>query len=132
VKYLGVGLIVFATWYLTSDHYQNRITEIQLRTAEATQTELLAAAAKQKTAEEQHAQDQLDINALNGKLSKRVRVHIPVCISGPQTSEDSDRETRILSERVDEAFEQLRAEVGDLFARCDQLNIDAIQSNNSQ
>lgn len=132
LKYASVAGIVFATWYITSDHYQKRIAEIQLETAVAVQAELFAAAAKTKKSEEQHAQYQLVINSLTAKLNQRVRIHIPVCASRPQDSEDQHREARALSERVDAAFGRLQTGATQLFSRCDQLNIDAIKSNEAQ
>lgn len=133
--YLKIGAllgVVFATWYTTSDHYQKEIVALKLEASTAAQTATILAAARVKTAGEQHAEDQLTINSLNDKLTRVPRVHIPTCGDRPQTSAHSNREAGVLSERVDAAFEKLRAGTTSLVTRCDQLNIDAIQNNNSQ
>lgn len=128
------GLLIFCTWYFTSDHYQKRIAEIQLETAEAVQTELLEEASKRKTAEENHAKDQLVINRLHDD-AQRVQIHIPCGSPLPtrnETSPNPDRGSGLLSERVDAAFARLQAGIGQLIQRCDQLNIDARMFNASQ
>jgi hypothetical protein len=142
---LAIGAVIilftiYCTWYITSDHYQKQIVEIQLGMATATQTQLLAdqqalieEAAKRKLAEEDHAKDQLYINNLHDD-AKRVQIHSICGGAMPpanKTGADPDRAARLLSDRVDAAFAELQSRVGQLVQRCDQLNIDARLSNAS-
>lgn len=129
---LGVAVVVaFVTWYATSDHYQKEIAEMKVEALSAAQADRALAAAKTKKAGEQHAKDQLTITSLNDAVVRMQRTHIPVC-GGSQTSADRDRKARVLSERVDAAFAKLREGVRERFNRCEQLNNDAIQSNEAQ
>lgn len=135
-----LALIVFATWYITRDHYQGITKNIQLDMAAAVQKELLtqitaaeALEAKRKTAEETHAKDQLTINHQRDQLAS---VHIDKICSHtlqpiPQPGTDPDRTAGVLSGRVDEEFAKLQSRISHLISRCDQLNIDAIQFNSS-
>jgi hypothetical protein len=130
------GLFAFGCylgWYFTGEHYQKRISEIQLQTAESVQIELLNSADKRKTAEETHAKDQLTINHLRNN-SQRVQIYIPCGNPLPttdKTGSNTDRASGLLSNRVDEAFAEFQTGVGYLIQRCDQLNIDARQFNAS-
>ncbi|HEY6021540.1 MAG TPA: hypothetical protein VIY48_17065 [Candidatus Paceibacterota bacterium] len=129
-----------SSWYFTSDHYQKVIAENQVAVDKAYQKQLeenqkLAAenAALRKSAEEEHASNQLVINDLSHQLS-RVHIHIPNCSQVPGTSvpgQGEDGKTWILSGKADAAFEELQRGDDEDFARCDQLNIDAIRLNAS-
>ena len=132
------GLLIFCTWYFTSDHYQKKIDEIQLGMAAAVQTQLISnqqqlidEAAKRKTAEESHAKDQLTINHLRDD-AQRMQI-TGICSGAMPTSGEAgtntDRGSGLLSERVDAAFAILQAGVGQLIQRCEQLNIDARMFN---
>jgi len=129
-KLAGAALIAFAVWYATSDHYQKRIAEIQLQTAQAVQAQLLEDQNKIKLAGEQHAKDQLRNNALNRQLAG-LQVH-GICSGTSPDNQSANGSAGVLSERVDAAFAKLQEGVTGLLSRCDQLNIDAIASNNSQ
>jgi len=87
---------------------------------------LLAYAERIKQGEVQHDADQDRINRLTADLG-RVRVHIPAC----PTSTDQSGVAGVFSDRVDEEFGRLQARAGELFQRCDQLNIDAIRLNSA-
>lgn len=136
-----IALVIFCTWYITSDHYQKKIAEIQLGMTKAVQTQLLAnqaaadqQAAKIKSAEEQHAKDQLNNTRLRNELA-RVQIH-GICSSpvpgNPQARPDTNPAPGILSDRVDAAFADLQNAIGQLLERCDELNIDARLFNASQ
>jgi len=140
---LAAGLIAaasYASWYVTSDHYQKQIAEIQLGMSTAVQTQLLAdqqaladEAAKRTKAEENHAKDQLFINSLRNNI-ERLQLN-KICSSALQqsraTSEDPDRATGIFSAEAEAAFAELQRGIDEDLQRCDQLNIDAIQFNGS-
>jgi hypothetical protein len=141
---LAAGLIAttsFATWYATSDHYQKQIAEIQLGMSTAVQTQLLAdqqalvdEVVKRKTAEENHAKDQLIVNSLRNNI-ERLQLN-KICSSALQesraASEDPDRATGLLSAAAEAAFTELQRGIDEDLARCDQLNIDARKINASQ
>lgn len=135
------GAGAFGGWWVTSDYYQAKINALKAANSDAVnaqlqrQQKLMADRAEQiRLAGEQHALDQLTITRLGNQLAG-VRVHVPVsCGPVPGTSQastDSNGTGGILSERVDAAFTELQAGVGQLVQRCDQLNIDAIQVNAS-
>lgn len=84
---------------------------------------------KLKQAGEQHEKDQSTINRLSVE-SSRLRVKFPVCNSSSE--ENTDGGTRILSDRMEQGFAELQGKVGEMMLRCDQLNIDAIESNKVQ
>lgn len=127
---ISAALVAFGTWYVTSDHYQKEMAQYQLEAAKVVIAQAEEHAAKLKKAGEQHATDQSTINTLRN--AERVRIHIPVDCSVPDASQDQDGRAGVLSARVDEAFEKFQSGVEQLIFRCDQLNIDARASNNSQ
>ena len=131
--YLKLGallLTAFVTWYATSDHYQKQLAEVQLATALAVQGELLLRQEQLKLAGEQHAKDQTTINTLRDPAG-RVRVVFPRCGEDAPTEENTDGRAGALSGQVDRAFAEFQEEVGRLVFRCDQLNVDAIEVNNT-
>lgn len=87
---------------------------------------LLAYAERITQAGEQHEKDQVTINRLASE-SSRMRIKFPVC--KPSVEENPDRGFRILSDGVEQGFDELQAKAGELMLRCDQLNIDAIEAN---
>lgn len=136
-----IGAGAYGSWYVTSNRYEKILAEEHLQQSDAVQNQLIenqkvaaAHAAQIKTAEEQHAKDQLTLNNLRNQLGS-VRIHIPIggCTKPGtgQAGADPDGTAGILSGRVDAAFADLQAGVDRLTARCDQLNIDAIQANSS-
>jgi hypothetical protein len=141
--YLAAGILALAcygTWYVTSDHYEKKIVEIQLGMASAVQVQLLAnqveADAKAVLIQkgvEQHAKDQLVINRLHNDVSG---LQVSGICSSPlpqtnQTSEGSNAASGVLPDRVDEEFARFQKRTGELIQRCDQLNVDVIQMNSS-
>lgn len=136
-----VALIIFSTWYFTSDHYQKKIVEIQLGMAEAVQTQLLAN--QQKLADYQKVVQQAEVehekqNDINSTLTeqlKRLRVNKICSSSLPGSTEaslDQNGRAGLFSEKENRAFEQLQQGDNADFARCDKLNIDARLFNASQ
>ena len=136
-----IGAGAYGSWYVTSNRYEKILADEHLQQAAVVQNQMIenqklaaAHAAQITTAETQHAKDQLTLNTMRDQLD-RVRIHIPIggCAMSEtsQAGSNPDGTTRILSERVDAAFADLQAGVGRLTARCDQLNIDAIQVNSS-
>jgi len=135
---MGLGSI--AGWWVTSNHYQTEINALKLANSNAVNAELLRQqnllkdrAEKIRLAEEQHATDQITINRLGNQLA-RVRIKLPAISCSPvpgttQTGENPDGGSGLLYQRVDEAFAELQAGVGQLIQRCDQLNVDAIAAN---
>lgn len=136
-----VGAGAYGSWRVTSNSYEKILADEHLQQAAVVQNQLIekqkiaaAHAAQITTAETQHAKDQLTLNDLRDQLVS-VRIHIPIggcTVSGvSQAGTNPDGTTGLLSARVDAAFADLQAGVGRLTARCDQLNIDAIQANSS-
>ncbi len=147
IKILALALAVAAISALThridKDHYEGIIAATNFERQEAVTTALQQQAAEvaahQKTihdAGEQHAQDQIAINTLTADVGRLQRIHIPTgrppTCRDAATGKDPDREARLFSDQVDQYFADLQAETGRLIQRCDQLNIDAEQMNNSQ
>jgi hypothetical protein len=146
IKLAGLALMVASTSYLTHridvDHYEGIIAKANLERQQAVTTALeqqaAEVAARNKTirdAGERHAQDQIAINSLTADVGRLQRIHIPTgrppACRDDATGKNSDRETRLFSDKVDKYFADFQAETGRLIQRCDQLNIDAIQMNNS-
>jgi len=76
----------------------------------------------------QHDKDQALITFLRNE-SGSVRIHIPSHCPDPQSKTDSDGGARLFSDQIDAALAEVReSDRIDAF-RCDQLNIDARQSN---
>ena len=139
---LAVAAISALTHRIDKDHYEGIISKTNLERQQAVtialEQQAVEVAAHQKTihdAGEQHAQEQITINTLTADVGRLQRVHIPTrrpaACRDAATGKDPDRETRIFSERVDQAFADLQRDAGQLIQRCDQLNIDARQMNDS-
>jgi hypothetical protein len=127
--------------YVSRDHYLSIISTNAANYAKAYSVSVNEALAKAEAhqidvtkAETQHAKDQLSINALTLQLGG-MRIHIPVCGSaagqGSAPGQSSDGASGVLSSSMDDSFARLQAGAGKLFQRCDQINIDAIQLNES-
>lgn len=136
-----IALAIFITWYATSDHYKVRINQIQLQIAEATNTELQARAdalaeqlEKNRKGAIQHEKERRINDDLRQQL-ERLRI---TQICGPamqgtaETGTGGNSGAGILSARVDEEFARLQSRAGQLFERCDKLNIDVRRVNVEQ
>jgi len=135
-----IGLSVYGTWYVTSDHYQKVIAEQQVKEDEAARQQLehlrlLATehAEKSRQAEEQHAADEITITRLGNQLAG-VRIHIPSvscgAVSGTsQTAADSNGTSGMAAARIDEYLAEAQRAIQDIGQRCAQINIDAIKAN---
>lgn len=127
----GMGL-----WYLYHSGRQAGREEVQVQwDADKIQRDvqqkkaLIAYANRISLAEVQHDQDQALINQLHDAVG-RLRIQLPACPGGAAASgADPDGKSGVLPNRVDESFARLQERAGRLFARCDQLNIDAIRAN---
>ncbi len=131
-----LALAGFGLWYLRHEGYEEGKTEVmaewkadQLKQAEAQKLALISYAEQINQAEVQHDQDQALIDKLHDDAG-RVRIHLPACrgnaaVTGP----DQNGAAGVFSNRVDERFAEFQTRVGNLIARCDQLNIDAIRAN---
>jgi len=117
-----VGVLLFVA-SLTGAYFKGRHDE-SMQQVERQRDGLIAYAERIKKGEEQHDEDQAVINNLAAD-NKRLRVHIPRC----PTIGDQGGESGLFSARVDEEFGKLQSRAGELFQRCDQLNIDAIRMN---
>lgn len=81
-----------------------------------------------KKAGEDHAKNQLTINSLATQLGRmRVKVTVPSCPTSAE--EGSDGRAREFSDKLNEALGRLQESDGSAAQRCDQLNIDSIESN---
>lgn len=127
---LGSAVIIIvlygAYFFIDRNGYQRCQTEH----FEADKVEAIKQAQKIKEAAEQHDNDQATIDNFARELTKRVRIHVPVCPTPPQGNQD--RGGGVLSEKVDVAFGRLQSGVDEIVMRCDQLNVDAIEANNSR
>ena len=137
---LLVAAACYRTWFVTSNYFQKIIDEKQVKADKAVQDQLTANvqllaenAALRKSAEEYRAKNQLVVNGLTAQLNS-LRIHFPssstVCADGT-SGKDSNGRAGILSEETDTAFAELQRGDNEDFARCDQLNLDAIQANES-
>lgn len=118
------------TWYVTSDHYQKVAAQLKVK-QDADSSKLIA----QKDAQilqgaDDHAINQEIINSLSDAVhANGLRVHIPTCSGNTQNGANQDQASGILSDRVDELFADLQARVSQIVREADQINVDAIQSN---
>jgi hypothetical protein len=83
--------------------------------------------ARLNKAEGERDANQNIIDQLNAH-ARSVRIHIPICPS-VAGAEDKNGTAGVLSQRVDESFARLQERTGQLFKRCDELNLDAIKVN---
>lgn len=121
-----IGVLYGAYFFIDRNGYQR----CQQEHAKADKAEAIKQAQKIKEAAERHDEDQLTINNLARDLDKRMRVHIPVCPTSPQGNQNGG--SGAFPEKVDRAFGQLQSGVDEIVRRCDQLNVDAIEANNSR
>jgi len=108
---------------LTASAYFKGASDNEADHVEAERNSLLAYASRISEGVEQHDKDRQTIADLK-RTADKLRVHIPTC-----PAKDSDGAAGLLSNRVDEEFGKLQARAGELFERCDRLNIDAIRLN---
>jgi len=98
---------------------------------ENTQKEMTAYISKLQKAEDERDKQNDIIHHLTGDLA-RVRIKGICGSTVPGLSKagtDQDGRAGLLSEKADRAFEELQRGDNADFARCDQLNIDAIRAN---
>lgn len=126
--------------HITKTHYKAEFAQIQADQAAAVSAQLLANARladeqrkKQLSAKENHEKNTRTIFD-NRVAFDRVRVKIPAvdCSAVPGASEasaDSDRVAWALLERRKQTVAELQRGLGELAERCDKLNIDAINRN---
>jgi hypothetical protein len=131
----GIVLCAIGLWYLHHDGYEAGKDEVQvqwdadkIQRDEAQKQALVAYANRITQAQEQHDHDQALIDQLHDDV-KRVHIHLPTCSNAAATGQNPDGTAGLLPSRVDESFARLQERAGRLFARCDQLNIDAIRAN---
>lgn len=128
---VGIGL-----WRLHHDGYEEGRAEVQvqwdvdkIQRDEVEKQALVAYANRISQAEVQHDQDQALINQLHDAADS-VHIHLPTCPGNAAAGgADSNGKIGVFSDRVDESFARLQERTSRLFARCDQLNIDAIRAN---
>lgn len=134
---IGLAAGSLPAWWITADHYQGVIAQeheeqqkLVIEQQEQNRLALLAYAKHIAEGSVQHDKDQIIINRLAAN-ARRLRIHFPTCpVPGDtETSADSDRGARALSNALDGAFADLQGAAGSLIERCDQLNIDAIRLN---
>lgn len=119
----------YLTWRLTSDSYIKEAQQQQIARDQASAKLIADRDAQILQGGIQHAKDQRTITDLAAR-NRSMQIHFPTAGCGvTQGGADSDRAGGILSAGVDAAFAELQKGAGILVQRCDQLNIDAIQSN---
>ena len=130
----AAALLALGLWRLYHAGYEAGRAGVQaqwdadtIRRDAAQRDALLAYAGRLNQAEARHDQDQALIDHLADD-ARRLRIHLPACGqagAGP----GADGSAGLFPGRVDESFARLQARAGRLFARCDQLNIDAMRAN---
>lgn len=139
IKAIVIALLVSAAvWKAASDHYGKIIATMEAGRADAVAKEqanqLAEKAAKDKIihdAGEQHAKDQLLINALSSKPNS-VRLHLAGGGAMPKagaSTGNSSGTCGVASTRIDEYLAEAQQAINDIGQRCAQLNIDAINAN---
>lgn len=132
----AILLVLGGVWYVYHLGYKAGSNEVQvqwdadkIKRDEAQVAALIAYADRIRQGVEEHAKQQVIINGLTADAG-RVHIHLPACPGNTAPAgQNPDGSAGLLSDRVDQGFARLQERVGRLFARCDQLNIDAIQAN---
>lgn len=121
---LALAAALFGAFkYIENIGYERCKTEQQAANLKA----ITEYAIRLKKAEEDRDAKQSIIDDLAAK-SRSVRIHLPVCGNNPAPTNQNGG-TGTLPNRVDEGFAELQSRAGELFKRCDELNLDAIRSN---
>lgn len=121
---VAIAILCAAMWYgytkIEQKGYDRCYAELQAKNLET----VIAYANRLTKAEGERDANQVIIDRL---ASQRVQVHFPVCPN--TTTQDSNGTAGILSQRVEQSFEDLQTRGRVLFQRCEALNADAIKVN---
>lgn len=134
IKLGAAALLLTATSYgtykVTSNHYIVVAQQRQIDIDRASAKLIAEKDANILKGAQQHETDQGIINSLGDAVATRLPIHIPArsCTSA-KGSTDSSAASGVLSTGVDAALEHLLGGTSKIIQQCDQLNIDARQSN---
>lgn len=119
------GVLFISGWYLGSEHVQNQWNEEKLTVQDDALGVMNTHALMIKEADEQHDKDQTTLDTARTELNRLQHPNLPKC---PSTG-SQDVSAGILYAEQNAAFKELQRGDDEDFAKCDQLNIDAIRLN---
>lgn len=127
---LLLGGTVYGTWYVTADHYQKVAAQLKIDQDIKSAAIIAKKDAQILQGATEHATNQGIINSLSDAVhANSLRIKFPTCSGNTKDSANQDQASGVLPDTVDSLFADLQERVSVLVREADQINIDAINSN---